>query len=70
MILPKTFSSEDAGQLLVKEQYERLKALKNFGPWLERVTEHPTILEVFEREEIVKGTFKRRANALAAAAEK
>lgn len=70
LILPKTFSSEDAGQLLVKEQYERLKALKNFGPWLERVTEHPTILEVFEREEIVKGTFKRRANALAAAAEK
>lgn len=54
----------------MKEQYERLKALKNYGPWLERVTEHPTILEVFEREEVVERALKRRANASAAAAEK
>lgn len=70
LLFPKTFATADAGGLFPKDEYERLKRLKNFGPWFERVTEHPTILDVYDEGEAVKAGLKRREALLKAAAEK
>jgi len=70
LLYPKVFAGKDGGDLISQEQVQRLKGLKNFGPWWERLTEHPTILDVFDQEGTVKAGLQRREKALKAAEEK